>query len=441
MAALKAERPAADPRRVALAALDAILTRQTALETAVSDAPGFGALAGRDRTFTRNLVSTCLRHAGEIEAVMAALIARPLPDNARAARHILMLGLTQLLFLATPPHAAVGTSVSLAGTGPALRFKGLINAVLRRAAREGADVLGRLDAPRVNTPDALWQSWEATYGTDTAHAIATANMIEAPLDLTPRHNEDVEDLARLLSAEVLPTGSLRRREGGMIAELPGFDDGRWWVQDAAAALPARLLGPRAGCRVLDLCAAPGGKTLQLADAGAEVTAVDQDKTRLEMLRRNLKRTGLSAELVCADGRKFDAPPFDAVLLDAPCSATGTIRRHPDIAIGKGPADAARLAPVQDALLENAARLTRPGGTLVYAVCSLQPEEGEGRIEGFLARHGDFVRVPVTAAEIGGLDEAPTPTGDLRTLPSLLAERGGMDGFYAARLRRSIEAAT
>jgi len=169
--------------------------------------------------------------------------------------------------------------------------------------------------------------------------------------------------------------------------------------------------------------------------------VDQDKTRLEMLRRNLKRIGLSAKLVCADGRKFDAPPFDAVLLDAPCSATGTIRRHPDIAIGKGPADAARLAPVQDALLENAARLTRPGGTLVYAVCSLQPEEGEGRIEGFLARHGDFVRVPVTAAEIGGLDEAPTPTGDLRTLPSLLAERGGMDGFYAARLRRSIEAAT
>ena len=245
MAALKAERPAADPRRVALAALDAILTRQTALETAVSDAPGFGALAGRDRTFTRNLVSTCLRHAGEIEAVMAALIARPLPDNARAARHILMLGLTQLLFLATPPHAAVGTSVSLAGTGPALRFKGLINAVLRRAAREGADVLGRLDAPRVNTPDALWQSWEATYGTDTAHAIATANMIEAPLDLTPRHNEDVEDLARLLSAEVLPTGSLRRREGGMIAELPGFDDGRWWVQDAAAALPARRV-PGAG---------------------------------------------------------------------------------------------------------------------------------------------------------------------------------------------------
>ncbi len=197
----------------------------------------------------------------------------------------------------------------------------------------------------------------------------------------------------------------------------------------------------AGRRVLDLCAAPGGKTLQLADAGGQVTAVDYDKNRLEMVRRNLTRIRLKADLVCADGRKYDAPPFDAVLLDAPCSATGTIRRHPDIALGKGPADAARLAPLQDALLDNAARLTRPGGTLVYAVCSLQPEEGEGRIEAFLARHPDFTRASVTADEIGGLTEAITTAGDLRTLPSFLGTLGGMDGFYAARLRRSIEAAT
>lgn len=434
-------RTIADPRRAVLAALDATLTRQVPLETALTDAPGFGALSGRDRAFARNLLSTCLRHNGEIEAMMASLIARPLPASARAARHIVMIGLTQLLFLATPPHAAVATSVALADHGPAQRFKGLINAVLRRASREGAMMLNKLDAPSLNTPAPLWQSWEAAYGPDTTRAIATANMIEPPLDLTPRKNEDISALARLTGAEPLPTGSLRRRDGGLIGEIPGFDEGQWWVQDAAAALPARLLGDVGGRRVLDLCAAPGGKTLQLADAGAEVTAVDRDKARLEMVRRNLARLRLDAALVAADGRNYDAPPFDAVLLDAPCSATGTIRRHPDIALGKGPADAARLAPLQDALLDNAARLTRPGGALVYAVCSLQPEEGEGRIEAFLKRHPDFARVPVTADEIGGLAEAVTAAGDLRTLPSFLDAQGGMDGFYAARLRRSGEAAT
>jgi 16S rRNA (cytosine967-C5)-methyltransferase len=431
----------ADPRRAALAALDAIESRQAPLETAITDAPGFAVLAARDRAFARNLVSTCLRHNGEIEAVMAALIARPLPASARAARHILKLGLTQLLFLATPPHAAVATSVNLAGQGPALRFKGLINAVLRRASREGAELLGKLDAPRLNTPEPLWQSWEATYGAEGARAIATANMVLPPLDLTPRKGEDIAALASLIGAEPLPTGSLRCRDGGLVAEMPGFDEGRWWVQDAAAALPARLLGDVAGRRVLDLCAAPGGKTLQLADAGAKVTAADQDKARLEIVRRNLARLRLDAALICADGRSYDAPPFDAVLLDAPCSATGTIRRHPDIALGKGPADAARLAPLQAALLDNAARLTRPGGTLVYAVCSLQPEEGEERIAAFLGRHPDFSRVPVSADEIGGLAQAITVAGDLRTLPSFLGAEGGMDGFYAARLRRSGEAAT
>jgi 16S rRNA (cytosine967-C5)-methyltransferase len=430
-----------DPRRAVLAALDATLTRQAPLETALTDAPGFAALAARDRAFGCNLLSTCLRHIGEIEAVMAALIARPLPASARAARHIVMIGLTQLLFLATPPHAAVATSVAMADDGPAQRFKGLINAVLRRASREGTAMLAKLDAPRLNTPAPLWQSWEAAYGPETTRAIATANMIEPPLDLTPRKGEDIKALAGVIGAAPLPTGSLRRHDGGLIADLPGFDEGRWWVQDAAAALPARLLGDVAGHRVLDLCAAPGGKTLQLADAGAEVTAVDRDKTRLEMLRRNLARLRMEAALIATDGRTYGAQPFDAVLLDAPCSATGTIRRHPDIALGKGPADAARLAPLQDALLDNAARLTRPGGTLVYAVCSLQPEEGEGRIEGFLKHHPDFTRVAVTADEIGGLAEAITAAGDLRTLPCFLGAEGGMDGFYAARLRRSGEAAT
>lgn len=436
----RARKPIRDPRRAALAALGAV-DDGAQLESALNSVAGFDKLDARDRAFARNLSATCLRHAGEIGAVVDALVERPLPAAARAARHILMLGLTQLLFLQTPAHAAVATSVALADAARLPRYKGLINAVLRRAAREGGAIVAALDAPRVNTPDGLWQSWCAAYGEAAAHAIAAAHMIEPPLDLTPRDPNAADGLARALGAEVLPTGSLRLREAGAVAALAGYAEGLWWVQDAAAALPARLLGDVAKARVLDLCAAPGGKTLQLAAAGARVTAVDLSAARLATLGENLKRTGLSAELAEADGSRFDAAPFDAVLLDAPCAATGTIRRHPDVARAKGPADAARLAPVQDALLDNAARLTRPGGRLVYAVCSLQPEEGAARIDAFLARRRDFAREPVGEGEVGGLGEAITAAGDLRTLPSMWAAQGGMDGFYAARLRHRNEGVT
>jgi 16S rRNA (cytosine967-C5)-methyltransferase len=239
-----------------------------------------------------------------------------------------------------------------------------------------------------------------------------------------------------LQAELLPTGSLRRAAGGAIDVLPGFAEGAWWVQDAAAALPARLLGEVAGRPVIDLCAAPGGKTLQLAAAGARVTAIDRSAPRLERLRQNLARLGLHADVLAADAAEYRPPePAAAVLLDAPCSATGTIRRHPDVARTRRPGDLAALAGVQDRLLDAALAMLRPGGLLVYCVCSLQPEEGPARIDALLQRDTGVERLPIAAAEIGGLAAAITADCDLRTLPSHWAEIGGLDGFFACRLRR------
>jgi 16S rRNA (cytosine967-C5)-methyltransferase len=430
-----------DPRRAALTALDRVLEHGEALEPALASAPGYAALAPRDRAFARLLTATVLRRLGETNRLIDALIERPLPARARSLRHLMALGIVQLVHLKTPAHAAVATSVDLADRLRLSRFKGLVNAVLRRCAREEAALNEGLDAARVNTPDWLWHAWTAAYGEEIAHRIATAHLTEPPLDLTARDPDDRERLATLLEAEVLATGSLRRAPGGAISDLAEYDDGTWWVQDAGAALPVRLLGDVRGKRILDLCAAPGGKTLQLAGGGAMVTAVDQSAERLGRLASNLNRAGLSAELVSADGRSFDAAPFDGVLLDAPCSATGTIRRHPDIAWTKTIDDVTRLDPLQAALLTNAARLTRPGGTLVYAVCSLQPEEGAAQIDAFLGAHDEFARAPVTATDLGGLAEAVSPAGDLRSLPSMLPTQGGLDGFYAARLLRSGEAAT
>jgi 16S rRNA (cytosine967-C5)-methyltransferase len=426
---------------VAALALARVREKRTPLEDALEAAPGFAALEPRDRAFARLLAATAMRRTGEIEAMIARLVERPLPEAARAVTDILALGIVQLLYLETPPHAAVATSVALCERRHVAKFKGLVNAVLRRVAREGPALLTGLDPARVNTPDWLWQGWCAAYGADTARAIAASHLAEAPLDLAPRDPANAESLGASLEAGVLPWSALRRRGGGAIPDLPGYADGTWWVQDAAAQIPARLLGPVAGIRVLDLCAAPGGKTLQLAAAGARVTAVDRSRARLDLVARNLARTGLAAELVAADGTDFEAAPFDAVLLDAPCTATGTIRRHPDIARTRRPEDIDGATALQDRLLDNAARLTRPGGILVYVVCSLEPAEGEARIAAFLARHDNFTAAPVTAAELPGLPEAVTAAGHMRTLPSMMADGGGLDGFFAARLRRLGEAAT
>jgi 16S rRNA (cytosine967-C5)-methyltransferase len=309
--------------------------------------------------------------------------------------------------------------------------------VLRGISRDGLpDVLA--EDPALDAPAWLMARWTRAYGAEAARAFAAAHRTEAALDLTVR--ADPEAWAEKLGAEILPTGSLRLLAKGAVPALPGYEDGAWWVQDAAAALPARLLGDVAGLRVADLCAAPGGKTAQLAAVGAQVTAVDVSPQRLERLAANLQRLKLSAEIVAADARAFDAAPFDAVLLDAPCSATGTIRRHPDVAWLKRESDLGGLTALQAELLDAAARLVRPGGKLIYSVCSLEPEEGEGQIEALLARNASLRLDPIAPAEIGGVAGLITPAGTLRALPTHMphaeARLAGLDGFFAARLVRT-----
>jgi 16S rRNA (cytosine967-C5)-methyltransferase len=413
--------------------LDDVFTRNAPLDETLAARIG-GRLEARDRAFARNLAATALRRLGQIDALIAAFVPRPLPAAAHTARNILRLGAAQLVFLETPPHAAVNETVALAGARGAERYKGLVNAVLRRLAAEGKRRAAAQDEARLNTPEWLWQSWRAAYGEDTARRIAEAHLAEPPLDISV--NGDPAAWAERLDAEMLPTGSLRRRAGGLVAGLPGYAEGAWWIQDAAAALPARLLGEVRGRRVIDLCAAPGGKTAQLAAAGARVTAVERSKPRLARVGENLARLKLAADLVAADAAAWrPAAPADAVLLDAPCSATGTIRRHPDLPWRKSAQGIPALAAAQDRLLANAAAMVKPGGRLVYAVCSLQPEEGPGVAARFLDKFPAFATEPAVPHEIPGAGEFIAADGTLRTLPCHWPERGGIDGFYIARFRR------
>ena len=424
-----------DARAIALELLQEVLRHRRPLDDALAASRDLARLEPRDRAFARLLTATVLRRLGQIDAAIDARLERPLPAKRAIVRDILRLGVAQIAFLDLAPHAAVDTSVALARARGQAGLTGLVNALLRRVAEAGP--LPADDPEHLNVPDWLWQSWAAAYGDETAGAVARAHLAEAPLDITVKDPESALRWARALDAEILPTGSLRRRAGGDPATLPGFTDGAWWLQDAAAALPARLLDAVAGPRVADLCAAPGGKTLQLAAAGASVVAVDISDKRLSRLRQNLARVGLGAETVAADAGAWTPPePFDAVLLDAPCTATGTLRRHPDIAWNKGPGDVGRLAAVQDRLLQAALRMVKPAGTVVYATCSLQPEECGERIAALAEGGTPFEIDPVRPHEMPGLDDAIAPDGALRTLPCHWAELGGLDGFYAIRLRRA-----
>ena len=428
------EDPALASRAAVLDLLDAVLHRKRPLDDAFAAHAGIARLASRDRAFARNLTAATLRHLGQVDHAVGQCLEKPLPRNAMAVRDILRMGAAQLLFLQTPPHAAADTAVSLTRTRGFAGFAKLVNAVMRRLGREGRTMAGDPDGPRMNTPDWLWESWTSAYGGDTARAIAAAHMVEAPLDITVK--EDVPAWAERLNGILLATGSLRLAAPGPVTELDGFNDGAWWVQDAAAALPAKLLGDVRDKTVIDLCAAPGGKAAQLASSGARVTAVDRSGARLKRLHENMTRLSLTVETVTADAAQWKpAAPVDAVLLDAPCSATGTIRRHPEVARLKTRRDITKLADLQDRLLEAAAVMIRPGGTLVYCVCSLEPEEGPERIRTFLDTHSGMKRTPLLAEEVGGLEQLINADGDLRTLPCHLADLGGLDGFYAARLRR------
>ncbi len=418
-------------RRAALAILSAVLDELRPFDDALMRDHA-GRLEARDRAFVTALVQTTLRRKGECEALVAGFLSRKLPRKSGPVHFVLLMSAAQLLYLEAPPHAVIDLAVTLAREDRDGRhFAGLVNAVLRKIA--AARPLGK---PHLNVPQFLWRRWIAHYGRKTAHALAEAHVVEPALDLTVK--ADPEKWATTLDGIVLPTGSLRlKQRQGAIEALAGYAEGAWWVQDAAAALPVHLLGDVAGRRVLDLCAAPGGKTAQLAAAGARVTAVDQSASRMERVRENLDRLALTADLEVCDVLDMPArPEFDAVLLDAPCSATGTIRRHPELPHIKNEIQIAELAGVQMRLLDHAAKLVRPGGSLVYCTCSLEPEEGERQTESFLERHVDYSRLPVTPADIGGEAQYITGAGDLRTLPTMnIGPDQGLDGFYAVRLGR------
>ncbi|MCW5700072.1 MAG: RsmB/NOP family class I SAM-dependent RNA methyltransferase, partial [Rhodospirillales bacterium] len=395
--------------------------------------PGAAALDARDRAFAFLLVATTLRRLGQIDALIDHCLKKALASDANTVLDILRLGVCQLVFLETPAHAAIHTSVDLARARKQGRHEGLVNAILRRLSREGRNLIETQDPAQLNTPDWLWESWTHAFGAETCRRIAEAHLLEPPLDLTPKI--DRQQLADRLGGRALPTGTVRLTHRGPISSLPGFADGDWWVQDAAAAIPATLLGDVRGRRVIDLCAAPGGKTAQLAAAGAKVTAVDRSRHRLRRLTDNLRRLDLCAEVIAADALTWTPlAPADAVLLDAPCSATGTIRRHPDVPIIKTRQDVAKLVTTQTRLLRAARRMVKPGGILVYCVCSLQSAEGQDLVAAQLAEDDGLRRDPIGPKNVGGLEEMVTPVGELRTLPCHLADAGGMDGFYGVRLR-------
>jgi 16S rRNA (cytosine967-C5)-methyltransferase len=411
-------------RELALRVLDAALLDKEPPEARFAQLSQGAGMSGRDRAFARLLYTTVLRRKAAIDRALSShLTAEP---KQRSAMNLLRLGAAQLLYLETAPHAAVGESVELAKRRR-LAPPGLVNAVLRKLAGQPPPVL----APLETLPPWLAQRWVTSHGEELAAAIAVAIGRVPPLDLTVK--DDADSWAARLGGRVIGPATVRLEHAGLVEDLPGYAEGAWWVQDLAATLPVRVLHPTSGERVLDLCAAPGGKTAQLLTAGAVVTSVERDPARAARLRGNLRRLGLESTVVVADLLRYaPAEPFDAVLLDAPCTATGTIRRHPDIMWSKGPADVATMAALQQLLLATATAFVAPGGRLIYAVCSMEPEEGPQLVERFLQAHPDFVRSPIGEAETGF---APTPDGDLRTHPALLPETGGMDGFFIARLSK------
>jgi len=418
-------------RAAAQAILSDVLRKKRPFDATLLQLEG---LSPRDAGFARTIAAETLRRLGQIEALTRHFVPKtPPPHKAGPTLEILYAGICELVFLNVAPHAAVDAANRLAAADEKARhFKPLINAVLRRVSGEGKPLVNTQDASRLNTPDWLWARWCQSYGEDRTRAIAQAHATQPPIDLTLKD----KTFATQLDGQILFDNVVRLREASRIEELPEFAEGAWWVQDAAATLPARLLGDVSVQTVVDLCAAPGGKALQLAACGANVVAVERDHERLTRLRENLARTELCATLIEADLRDYEpavSAPF--VLLDAPCSATGTIRRHPDLPWNKDASDVTTCAQGAQELFDAAANMVAKGGLLVFAVCSLETEEGEEQVADFLRQRRDFARVPITASELFGHSEWVDPQGDLRTLPCHLAEQGGMDGFFAARLRR------
>jgi 16S rRNA (cytosine967-C5)-methyltransferase len=430
------EVPGLAARRIAADILDGVLHKHRTLDEQLDGTgahPGLKNLSDRDRALMRRLVATILRRLGTLSHVLSRLLDRGVPTDAPRAQSALLIGAAQILWMDVPDHAAVDLSVRLVQSDRrAAKYAGLVNAVLRRCAREGRPLIDEVKAQTLDIPPWLMARWIAHYGNSIAGDIAAAIGQEPSLDITVK--SDPAQWAARLHGEALPTGSVRTLLQGSVTMLPGFSEGRWWVQDAAAALPARLFGDVAGKTIVDLCAAPGGKTAQLVQAGARVIAVDRSPNRMARLRHNLARLALNAETVVAEGADWleqnHDRVLDGILVDAPCTSTGTIRRHPDIGWLRQESDIAPLIAVQKRLLQSAAAALKPGGTLIYCTCSLEPEEGEEVIAELLASDSGIQRVPVEKNEVAGLGELLTAAGDLRTLPCHLPHKdprlGGLE---------------
>ena len=418
---MKADPTGTATRRAALRLLDAVLRRGLPLEGAMDAACGELDRAD-DRAFAHAIAAEVLRRTSDLDALIDRATERPLPTDAKA-RMVLRIALVQALAMHTPQHAAITTVLPLVDGGP----RKLVHGVFAHVLRDG----GILPDPP-HLPPAVADRWARSWGEAAAEAARRSIAAPPPVDLAFKPGFDIDEWALRLDGESLAPGHVRIAAGRRVVDLPGYDDGLWWVQDIAASIPARLLGNGAGRRVLDLCAAPGGKTMQLASSGWDVTAVDLSESRMERLSENLARTGLTAKHRIADAASFvEGAPYDAVLLDAPCSATGIFRRHPDVLHRAGPRAIAEAAEVQARLIDHAADLVGPDGVLVYAVCSLEADEGEQIAKAFLASHSEWKLNPV------GVDELPdgfTPdkVGRVRVKPGALAEKGGADGFFIAR---------
>lgn len=428
-------------RQIALEILHSILDRKQALDIVIDRHDGFKSLTQQDRGFVRMIVSTTLRNLGQIDDMIRRASNRKDAPSPPLLHTLLRQSITQIIFMNVPDYAVVDTAVRLAEDNDMSRQKGYVNAVLRQTVRQGQSWVSKQDPVTLNIPDWLMRLWIQDYGLRTAAEIGQASLAEAPLDITLKNNADTLHWEKTLEATALPTGSLRMHSNPSVTALPGFDDGMWWIQDAAAALPAKLFGnDLTGKTVHDLCAAPGGKTMQLAAMGANVVAVDRSATRLKRLTENLVRVRLqdTVNTVAADSTSYKpAQPADYILLDAPCSATGTIRRNPDTLHLKSEQDIARLMDIQTRLLDHAISILNPGGTIIYCTCSLQKGEGEAQVDAALSRHPNMMRDPISANEVGSIEEIVTEQGDVRVLPFALATHGGMDGFYIARLKSKV----
>ncbi|MCK5425899.1 MAG: 16S rRNA (cytosine(967)-C(5))-methyltransferase RsmB [Emcibacter sp.] len=391
-------------------------------------------LSVQDRGFVRHLGTTCLRHLGQLDAMINHCTSKKLTSKQKTIRNILRLGITQLLYMEVPAHAAVNSAVKMTDkqkNNSDRHTKGMVNAILRRIDRETAKFSTKF-SPNLNIPKWLKENWKDNFGAEQADKITLALLAEPPLDFSLKPECDGAEWATKLGGVLLPNGTVRVEKAGAVQNLPGYEEGHWWIQDMAASLPASLLGAKKGDAVLELCAAPGGKTAQTAAKGCRVTALDRSDRRLRRLQENMDRLNLACDIVTSDAADYKPEQeFSFILLDAPCSSTGTLRRHPDVSRSRGPKDIQALAEIQSRLLDAAVAMMPVGGILIYCVCSLQSQEGTDQIKALLDRNGTVKRKVIEGAELSGFEKSRLECGDVQTLPHHIS--GGMDGFFISRL--------